>query len=275
MYGATASVGAALGKRKDRSKADEKVAYHLPPALRQQCPAECELYDSLVNFNQQVDAALSKSIQMWHGFFARKREGGLGKVGFCALFWFSQRVVLMSPIPQSSRTLRLCVYNVHENQTPQYAVSEGGALEAPRWTLRIEGRLLPDAGVPEPGEGSCKFSHYIKHVSIQLDEELYKNDSFVEWDSRRHVGETDGFELTREGDRETKVRLLIEVAYPVQLYTLSAPLRALVGSELDTHDQVLRAIWFVCCALTEGAYGWLIGVFFNGVGVIVVIMGCR
>lgn len=238
MYGASA--GATLGKRKERSTREELPALDLPPAVRAALPAESELFDSLAAFTRDADAAFARSVQTWHGYFARKREGGVGK---------------------AARVLRLCVYNTHTNQDAHYAVGEG--LAAPRWTLRVEGRLLPDPGVPDAGaEAPIKFSHFIKHISVELDQSLYKNDWFVEWDSRRHVGATDGFELTREGARDTTAKVsnarptrgpaphayqprqvLIEVAYPLQLYTLSAPLAALVGVECETHDAVLRLLW--------------------------------
>lgn len=147
------------------------------------------------------------------------------------------------------RTLRMCIYNSHENQAVQYATMEGGGTAtAPRWTLRIEGRLLPEPGMPVDAEATTKFSHFIKHVSVELDQELYKNDWFVEWDSRRHVGVTDGFELTREGDCETTVKILVEVGYPIQLYSLSAPLAALLKTQVETHDAVLRAIYLHCAS---------------------------
>lgn len=142
----------------------------------------------------------------------------------------------------------MCIYNTHENQSAHYAVmGDGDASSAPRWTLRVEGRLLPDPGVPERGDAEVtKFSHFIKRVSVELDRELYKNDWFVEWDSRRHVGATDGFEITREGDHETTVKILIEVGYPIQLYTLAAPLAEMVGTSVETHDAVLRSVYHYC-----------------------------
>jgi chromatin remodeling complex protein RSC6 len=225
MYLAT--TGTALGgKRKERSLITEETPpFHIPPHLRKEFETECQVLDTLVAFNRQVSTALAKSSQGCHSFFARKREGGMGKL---------------------PRTLRVCVYNVHSNQHAQYAVAEGGTLDAPRWTLRIEGRLLPDPTTNTSTADGPKFSHYIKHISVELDKEQYKNDWFVEWDSRRHVGETDGFELSREGDRETRVRILIEIGYPVQLYSVAAPLAALVGSSLETYDEVVRSVWFYC-----------------------------
>ena len=200
--------------------------YHLPPSLRHDF-GECEVFDSLAAFSNEVDRRMSESIQMWSGYFFKKKEGGAGIV---------------------PRTLRMCIYNTHDNQIGQFAVAEsGGHNKAPTWTLRIEGRLLPDPSSEVGQESTVKFSHFIKRISVELDNNVYKSDYFIEWDNRRHVGETDGFEITREGDREMKVKIMVEVAYPIQVYKLSLKLsKFLNGTKLETHDQIVRSVWMYC-----------------------------
>lgn len=102
MYGATAGAQGTLKRKvstgvsrvsgvcfcvlfpfvhRERVKGDERgITPTLPPHLREQFPAEYELYDTLCEMNAAVDARVAKSTHLWQTLFARKREGGLGKV---------------------------------------------------------------------------------------------------------------------------------------------------------------------------------------------------
>jgi SWI/SNF-related matrix-associated actin-dependent regulator of chromatin subfamily D len=151
--------------------------------------------------------------------FSKKREAGAGPI---------------------LRTLRMCIYNTHANQYGQYSV---GKTDTPTWTLRVEGAMTGEKPDDMP-----KFSYFIKHLSIELDKSLYKNgEDFVEWDNRRHLGETEGFEVTREGHRNVKCKIIVEINYPTQLYTLSAKVRELIKCPpVQTHDNVIRGFFMYC-----------------------------
>ena len=137
----------------------------------------------------------------------------------------------MGPV---KRTLRMCVHSVR-NESYNSKSS---------WTLRIEGQLLPDPSGRLPSS-SRKFSQFLKRVSIELDPNEYRVDNFIEWDNRRSIEPTHGFEVSRPGLKDVKCKIVIEVAYPVQLYSVSPALSSILGNlpNIETLENVIRALW--------------------------------
>jgi hypothetical protein len=91
---------------------------------------------------------------------------------------------------------------MHSNQEGSYHISnDKNYIEnEPRWTLRIEGSV--------ESQNKKKFSSYLKKIIIQLDEEEYKDDSFIEWNINS-LPPSDGFEVTRKGYKDTTVKILL------------------------------------------------------------------
>jgi SWI/SNF-related matrix-associated actin-dependent regulator of chromatin subfamily D len=93
---------------------------------------------------------------------------------------------------------------------------------------------------------SRKFSQFLKRVSIELDPTEYRTDNFIEWDNRRSIEPTHGFEVTRPGSKDVRCKIVVEVAYPVQLYSVSPALRLILGPAvpaIETLENVIRALW--------------------------------
>ena len=82
---------------------------------------------------------------------------------------------------------------------------------------------------PNERPSSVLFSHFIKHLSVELEGREYQTDSFIEWDNRRQIGETHGFEISRPGKKPVKCKIIVEIAYPVQLFTVSEALSSILG----------------------------------------------
>jgi hypothetical protein len=81
------------------------------------CFPECEVVESLIAANNELDRRMAHSLQLWNGYF--KRDGAVAAV---------------------TRTLRISIYNTHKLQEAKYRATSA---DEATWTLRVEGRLLP------------------------------------------------------------------------------------------------------------------------------------
>jgi hypothetical protein len=207
-------------KRKERAFETERLSVSLPAHLVRTSFPESEVLESLLKANADLDHRMSKSLQTWGSYFRRESSSSL----FAA-----------------PRTLRISVYNLHHRQDGRYRGAPGGPDE-PSWTLRIEGKLLGDAKDAK----SAKFSQFVKSISIEIPAVASRSEKrLVEWSNSSAV-DSDGFELVVAGQSEVKVKILMVISYPMQLYMLAPPLAKLLGVEVETHEQVLRGVWIYC-----------------------------
>ena len=157
----------------------------------------------------------------------------------------------------------ILVYNTYNNQDGTYHVTEGhppSASTKPFWTLRLEGYLENPSGTQPRGPPTEKFTSFFKRIVIQLDEEEYKEDSFIEWISNSASPHTDGFQISRKGSKDTTAKiLLVRISllsfwkrftvkkyldqYPPK-YTLSAPLARMFNLNTSTKPNLMLLIWF-------------------------------
>ncbi|KAK8659018.1 hypothetical protein V6N13_029234 [Hibiscus sabdariffa] len=188
----------------------DKVAAILP---------ECALYTQLLEFEAKVDAALS-----------RKKAD------------IQQSLKNPSCI---QKTLRLYIFNTHSNQGPTDPNQK--STEAPSWSLKIIGRVLEDGKDPvlagKAQKSYPKFSSFFKKITIYLDASLYPDNHVILWESARSPVLHEGFELKRKGDKESTVRIRIEMNYRPERFKLSPALAEVLGIEVDTRPRILAAIW--------------------------------
>jgi SWI/SNF-related matrix-associated actin-dependent regulator of chromatin subfamily D len=154
---------------------------------------------------------------------------------------------------QSTKLLRMFIYNSYENQAPFYHTENYSAnLEPPSWTLRIEGHLLdslestlPGGRMPPTGSRTTKkkFSRFFRKIFIQLDKELYYPNDTIEWDKSESGVDTDGFEIKRQGDQETTVKIFLHLDYSPTRFKLSPPLAQLLNIHTETRARVTHALW--------------------------------
>ena len=89
-----------------------------------------------------------------------------------------------------------------------------------------------------------KFTSFFRRVVVQLDPALYPENHTIEWDrTQDHSLEADGFEVHREGDREVKVKILLDVAYSPPRYKLDTTLAGLLGIHTETRSRVILKLW--------------------------------
>ncbi|XWS60281.1 hypothetical protein CRYUN_Cryun07bG0023000 [Craigia yunnanensis] len=203
---------AALRKKRKLSERQipDKVAAILP---------ECALYTQLLEFEAKVDAALSrKKIDIQES--------------------------LKNP-PCVQKTLRLYVFNTYANQGQ--LDPDKKSTEAPSLSLKIIGRILEygkDPVLAEKVQKSYpKFSSFFKKITIYLDASLYPDNHVILWESSRLPALHEGFEVKRKGDKESTVRIRLEMNYMPERFKLSPVLAEVLGIEVDTCPRILAAIW--------------------------------
>ena len=188
----------------------DKVAAILP---------ECALYTQLLEFEAKVDASLSRK-----------------KIDI-------QESLKNHPCVQ--KTLRLYVFNTyaHQGQTDP----DKKSTESPSWSLKIIGRILEDGKDPilagKVHKSYPKFSSFFKKITIYLDASLYPDNHVILWESDRSPALHEGFEVKRKGDKESTVRIRLEMNYMPERFKLSPALSEVLGIEVDTRPRILAAIW--------------------------------
>ncbi|MBA0689399.1 hypothetical protein Goari_007130 [Gossypium aridum] len=188
----------------------DKVAAILP---------ECALYTQLLEFEAKVDAALS-----------RKKTD-------------IQQSIKNPPCVQ--KTLRLYVFNTYANQGQ--TDPDKKSTEAPSWSLKIIGRVLEDGKDPvlagKAQKSYPKFSSFFKKITVYLDASLYPDNHVILWESARSPALHEGFELKRKGDKESTVRIRLEMNHRPERFKLSPALAEVLGIEVDARPRILAAIW--------------------------------
>ncbi|KAL6057133.1 SWI/SNF and RSC complex subunit Ssr3, variant 2 [Balamuthia mandrillaris] len=238
---APAGGGAAANKRRARAAAGQPSLNHqkkpkwtdlqLPAKLVTAVP-EAEIYRQLLELERKLDATLQGK-HMDYNEMQQPR---------------SQRV---------TKQLRMFIYNTYENQTAQYHTEpscEVALEEPPSWTLRIEGYLLDEqqqagsytqrypAASQRHNQATKKFSHFFHKVVIQLNQDDSQQ-SIVEWTKSQSVGDTDGFEVKRQGCGDQKVKIFLHLDYNPSRFKLSSTLASVLHMHTDTRPKIILRLW--------------------------------
>ncbi len=101
-------------------------------------------------------------------------------------------------------------------------------------------------GYPPQGreEGpNYRCSDIFKRIVIELDNKIYPENNLIEWKRNERDLPSDGFEISRRGNKECKVRVYLDVNHTPELYKLSQPLSSLLGLKTDTRAGIFVGIW--------------------------------
>lgn len=172
---------------------------------------ECALFQELSSYEKRIDSFLIRKSNILHD--------ALGSVTSRPL-----------------KTIQLSVYNTFSDQGGTYHVESNSAASTPSWTLRVEGQAS------DPMDK--KLTSFFRRVVVQLDPALYPENHTIEWDrAQDHSLEADGFEIHREGDRELKVKILLDIAYSPPRYKLDSTLAELLRIHTETRSRVILKLW--------------------------------
>lgn len=88
-----------------------------------------------------------------------------------------------------------------------------------------------------------KCTDVFRKVVIELDKEVYGEKNLIEWN--RVAGElaSDGFELSRSGDKECTAKIFLYVDNSPERFKMSFVLSRLIGIRCDTRSNVFMAVW--------------------------------
>ena len=132
------------------------------------------------------------------------------------------------------------------------AVRVRSSASARRWRLELRGRVLGEGGATAASEPRC-FAEAVRRAVVQLDARQFAPaEALVEWsgaDAAR--GARDGFALSRAlpaldarpYPAACHCDIFLDVAHCPPRFQASAPLRALLGLDVDSHVAYARALW--------------------------------
>lgn len=101
------------------------------------------------------------------------------------------------------------------------------------------------AGYPpieEPGS-KLRTSDIFKRIVVELDNELYPENNLIEWKHNERDLASDGFEISRKGSEECRVRILLDVNHTPEVFKLSPQLASVLGLKSDTRAGIFVALW--------------------------------
>jgi SWI/SNF-related matrix-associated actin-dependent regulator of chromatin subfamily D len=143
------------------------------------------------------------------------------------------------------RKLLMCISHTFENTEALYLSSPKESLPSrgsPSWTLRIEGYLMDDPRA-KPTTPK-KFSSFFRKIFIQLDKDLYPDNWCTEWNRDNTLGEWDGFEVKRRGDKESIVHIFLHLDYKPQRYKVAPALANLLKLHDNyTKTHIILSLW--------------------------------
>jgi len=124
--------------------------------------------------------------------------------------------------------------------------------EPASWTLRVQGKLLPDPSDEPPratrSHPDVKFSQCIDRAVVELDRSMYTEFNVIEWRAQPHDDSledkcVDGFELKRMGSAECRLKIFLYPAANKNHFRVLPPLSSLLGVERATRPQLLTMLW--------------------------------
>ncbi|KAJ8656680.1 hypothetical protein O0I10_007527 [Lichtheimia ornata] len=113
------------------------------------------------------------------------------------------------------------------------------------WTLKIEGRLLDPPIPTKKAQPVQKFTSFFRTICVELNRESgsYSEDDLVEWRKQPNGPEHDGVEISRRGQSNVNVRIVLDPDYIPQKYRLSPMLSEILDMKLETKPQVIMGLW--------------------------------
>eukprot|EP00051_Salpingoeca_urceolata_P009165 m.112143 g.112143 ORF g.112143 m.112143 type:complete len:416 (-) comp16162_c0_seq3:231-1478(-) len=213
--GKTAPVGRKTNKRA-RRPAEQLAPDDLPP----EAVEESLLHSQLLAFERRVDALIQR-----------------------------KRLDLVDVNPSGSaeqqackRILRLFVSNTHAHQ------GDPESTKPPKWSLRIEGRLVDDPSILRNAPKK-RFSSFFKHVLVEVNPPApatggvpEKRARLVEW-TKSATSEADGFEIVRRGSEPVAINIALQLDYQPPKFKLSKELRVVLNMHTATRSTILMALW--------------------------------
>lgn len=172
-----------------------------------------------------------------------------------------------SNLKPETAILRVFIYNTCENQPWQKQLLQEKGLPLPdpasseaSWTLRVEGRFLPEDGSGN-AEENLKFSSFLSGITIDLlPNEDYPNlsntqGSIIEWrdplqhqaqqqqQQQQHQKEFDGLDVKRSGIFNIRTKVTLMLKNHSNSFSLSPKMAQFTGKNTASQQEVVYIIW--------------------------------
>jgi hypothetical protein len=218
--------------------------------FNQQCRSEADLIETQLNRVASISPAFGTLLGI-------EREIDL------LLTYQKQQIEELLTFHQSTtqKILKMTVSSTHSNQKA-YCSGDNDSmsvlLEKPRWSLRIEGKIMNQIN----NNNNIKFSTLFKKIFIIIDHVKSKKDNDddyanyfqnnnnnpplekFEWDSSQNNGAYDGFEIQRLGDEETVARIYLQQEFFSEKFNVNIDLKNIL--EISTPISLSHLIIHFC-----------------------------
>lgn len=214
----------------------------IPSKLYDKVP-NLELYKKLTEAEKDIDVVTTKKELDFHVMHAKSMQP--------------------SNFKRETGVLRVFIYNVCENQPwqKQLAQQQGKEVDPSAegsWTLKVEGRFLPDDKSPDVEADSDtrrRFSSFLSGLSVDLiPNEDYptlteNNSHIIEWRDGfnqyqpQRSNEFDGMDIKRNGIFNLKSRIAIMVKDQSSKLKLTEKMSYFVGKHEITQQELIYSIW--------------------------------
>lgn len=88
-----------------------------------------------------------------------------------------------------------------------------------------------------------RCSDVFNRIVVELDKETYGKDNVIEWKRNERDNASDGFEISRPGNKEFIAKIFLFVDHKPTRYRLSNELSQLIGTRYETKSGVFSSIW--------------------------------
>eukprot|EP00826_Nyctotherus_ovalis_P001385 TRINITY_DN1020_c0_g2_i6.p3 TRINITY_DN1020_c0_g2~~TRINITY_DN1020_c0_g2_i6.p3 ORF type:complete len:187 (-),score=52.24 TRINITY_DN1020_c0_g2_i6:1235-1795(-) len=157
--------------------------------------------------------------------------------------------MLVQPNPRIKTTMTLHVYNLHYNQSNPFSLCRDD-VKVPAWKLVIQGKVkvLEDMEDKEQAIAVApylKMTRFVKKIDIEFNKEQADFPN-LEWNRDTHskeLGEKDGIEILREGNKELNLTILIYINHSPKQYKVKPELSSIIGIKQCTRLQAISALW--------------------------------
>eukprot|EP00731_Ephydatia_muelleri_P030911 Em0022g425a len=114
----------------------------------------------------------------------------------------------------------------------------------PHWELKVEGRLLDEAGTKPDPTSKNRFTSFFKNLVVELDKDAYGPDNHLaEWHRDQKTEDNDGFTISRPGEESVKATVLLLLNHQPVQYKLTTKLARLLGIHTATRPTIINAVW--------------------------------
>lgn len=127
--------------------------------------------------------------------------------------------------------------------TPLPGMNPNMYANAPNAAAALSGSVPGEAPHSVISGPPPKCSDIFKRIVIELDKELYPENNLIEWKRNDKEPSSDGFEISRSGNKEFTAKIFLYLDHKPEQFRLSHALSRLLGVKTDTKKGIFTGVW--------------------------------